>query len=200
MLLLLACTTEPPAATKPATAEVLVVGIHGMGDSPERFDGLWEPPSGFRELHPRGTQAYGAGWRWFPARREGPGDEEIAQAAEHIAGLIEAEGQKAVVYGFSQGGALTMALTVQHPELVERGIAIGGWLPESLYAEAPEGAPPLLVLHGEADSIVPLAPTAKAVEELQALGWSVELQTWPGIEHQVTGTMAATLDDAITGG
>ncbi len=121
MLLLLACTTEPPAATKPATAEVLVVGIHGMGDSPERFDGLWEPPSGFRELHPRGTQAYGAGWRWFPARREGPGDEEIAQAAEHIAGLIEAEGQKAVVYGFSQGGALTMALTVQHPELVERG-------------------------------------------------------------------------------
>lgn len=192
MLLLLACSQAPTPTPSRTTEGPLVLAIHGMGDSPAGFDQVWVPQDDYRELTPPGIYPYGNGYRWFNRRSEGLEDADIAAAAEHLAGLIP---DKAIVYGFSQGGALTMALVTNHPEKVERGIAVGGWLPPSLWTEAPADAPPLLVLHGEADPIVPYDDAA--VEGLRERGWHVETRTWPGVGHRIPPEMRATLDGAI---
>lgn len=189
MLLLLACSS-PPSPSGPQT----VLAIHGMGDSPDGFANVWVAQEGYSELTPAGLHPYGDGFRWFPSRREGLGDTDIAAAAAHLASLIP-EGDKAIVYGFSQGGALTMALTVNHPDKVERGIALGGWLPPGLHADPPKDAPGLLVLHGEADPIVPY--DQGTIDALRERGWAVETRTWPGVGHAVPLEMRATLDGAI---
>ena len=107
MLLLLACSQDPTPPPATPSEGPLVLAIHGMGDSPDGFERVWIPQDDYQELTPPGIHPYGNGYRWFNRRSEGLRDADIAAAAEHLAALIP---DKAIVYGFSQGGALTMTL------------------------------------------------------------------------------------------
>ncbi|MCB9792450.1 MAG: alpha/beta fold hydrolase [Alphaproteobacteria bacterium] len=180
----------------------LIVAMHGRGDAPERFARLFDPWEGpGRLLLPQAPFAYGPGWSWFTVSVR-DGDEaalaaSMRDAAERVEAMIlarRARGEKPVVVGFSQGGMLAATLAVTAPEHIAGAVAVGGWLPRSLWPEAAvEGMPPLSFFHGEADTVLPLGPTREAVAHLQGLGAPVDLKTWSEVGHAIPRDMQAAV-------
>jgi len=198
--------------TDPEQALPMVVAIHGLGDAPDNFrhllDGFSEP---CRVILPRGLDAVDVGWSWFPIRAADPDVEALAegieQAADRIAEGIEELRRtrptkgKPIITGFSQGGMLTFALAVHHPEVVGHAIAIGGWLPPPLMPEeAPTGRshPSIHALHGTADLAVAYEPTLLAVETLKERGFSVTLHSYEGVGHMINAEIQRDLFDQLS--
>lgn len=181
-----------------------VVALHGFGDRPEAFvhflDGT---PLRVRVIAPRALYVHEPGFDWF--RTPVNGDEEhLARAVEFAVGelvpWIEQRSTdprnvgKPVLLGFSQGGVLTFALALRHPDLFRAAIALGGRLPEQLWpTQAPGVAVPLLALHGSADLVVPIGPTRELVRHLAGLDHEVVFEEFPGVAHKVPAAMRQRL-------
>jgi len=182
----------------------MILAIHGLGDTPAHFAGVlrgFDRPA--RVILPRGLDAYGQGWSWFEYRAADNDPERLAAgiraAADRLAPAIEQLARERptvgapIVTGFSQGGMLSFALAVEHGELIAAALPIGGALPEPMQPEpiadetgAPPTVAPIHAFHGEADTRVPLAPTAAAVEQLRAAGFEASLRSYPGVGHTIS--------------
>ncbi|MCA9663634.1 MAG: alpha/beta fold hydrolase, partial [Myxococcales bacterium] len=180
---------------------------HGLGDRPENFAqlfrGLQRPT---RVILPAGLLPRDDGFSWFKIRartRDVDGlAKGIAEAADRMAEFIDVVTVdrptvgKPVITGFSQGGMLSFAVAMRHPDKIAAAFPISGWLPPPLWPEAgpPDvAAPPILALHGDADTVVPLPPTRKAVAKLRELGFPVVLQEYADVRHQITMEMRRLL-------
>ena len=173
----------------------LIVAIHGLGDRPDRFVGFvdaFDVPA--RIVLPRGLTAYGDGFSWFwfgngrDVARISSGVETAANRLANAIRVIVRERPtrgKAIVTGFSQGGMLSFALALLHPELVSAAYPMAGVVPPQLIAKMPDAGrfPPIIALHGEQDSVIRLADTRRSVAALKKRGLSVELKTYPGVQH-----------------
>jgi phospholipase/carboxylesterase len=186
----------------------MIVAIHGMGDRPESFlpafDGLHVKA---RVIAPRAPRKYGSGYSWFtyPPKSEASASQEILEAARLVAEAIRAWSRskptsgKAIVTGFSQGGFLTFTLAVHFPDDVGAAFPISGGLPSPLVPEKADAAaaPPIFAMHGDADTIVPIAMARTPVERLKSLGFRVELKEFPRVEHTVNAAMWGELEKRI---
>lgn len=184
----------------------LVIAIHGLGDRPESFAGLLSGADfKVRLIVPRGLAPYGGGYSWFPLQQALASDDVgqgILRAAAALAATIERVAAerptrgKAIVTGFSQGGALTFALALHHPRVVGAAFPMGGWVPPAVLpgagATAP-ASPALVALHGEDDRRVPIGPTRDAIAALDARGVKARLASYPGVGHTVSGEMRRDL-------
>lgn len=183
----------------------LVVVIHGLGDRAhaEWLAGLRVP---VRLVMPQAPTRYGGGFAWFEYRaRSAPPDElarGITRAAEQLARAIEVLERerptrgRPIVTGFSQGGMLSYALALAHPERIALALPVAAFLPEPLWprARAPGVRyPPIRALHGDADSLVPVDGARKLVAHLDALGFDAELGEHRGVEHTLTEAMEVEL-------
>lgn len=183
----------------------MIVAIHGLGDQPQRFVGVlagFERPA--RIIVPQGLDPYHDGFSWFPIRVADQDPEGIARGMRRAAGRLAAmltelgarhptQG-KPVVTGFSQGGMLSFALAVDHPQAIAAAVPLAGWLPPPMWpAAAPAGAPPIVALHGDADALLRIAPTREAVRHLKQVGFTVELHEYPGVRHTVSPAMRRQL-------
>ena len=189
----------------------MIVAIHGLGDDPRNFGHLFDEfTEDARLILPRGLdQTPGGGWSWFPFRARDPDVEAlsrgIASASDELAAAITVLVRdrktvgKPIVTGFSQGGMLSFALAVRHPELVAFALPVGGWLPPPLVPTTPAGkdAPPVRAFHGTDDPAVKFEPTRVGVEALKKLGWDVELHAYEGVGHVITPEIHRDLDDAL---
>ena len=186
----------------------LIVAIHGLGDKPERFQGLLRDlPFPARVVVPRAPDPWNAGWSWFPTRRTVADEERIVAAidrsARRVAALVAELARqhptrgKPVVLGFSQGGILSFVVALLHPDAVGLAIPLGGWLPDPLTPtrKAPAGSalPPIRALHGAVDRVLRVENTQKAVDHLSALGYDVTLTTFPDVGHRVPAPMRSEL-------
>lgn len=190
----------------------LVIAIHGLGDRPESFSGMMRQfPAKARVVLPQGISSWRDGWAWFETRaRDGKPDKlasEIREAAAKVDALSAAlmeqypDAGKPVVTGFSQGGMLSFALAVLHPEHVGISVPLGGWLPPSLIPNRAPGDTPLpkvVALHGTADNAVPFGPTKESVDALVAAGFPVELRPYPDVKHVVVAPMRAEMYALLT--
>lgn len=191
---------------KASQALPLVIMIHGMGDAPrlDWFRGADKITTPVRLIMPRAPLPYSGGFSWFTYRAAG-GDmarlaHGIAEAADTLARSIELLRRhrpsvgRAIVAGFSQGGMLSYALALRHPELVEFSHPISGLLPEQLW---PAGKPPatryprIAAVHGDRDELVPIAPARRLCAHLSKLGYDVSLREFAGVRHEVTNGMEA---------
>lgn len=225
----LACTPAPQVAAAPApdaptvparqpVARVVraqrgqggprVVVLHGYGATPEGILGLMDSYGGdARLLAPQAPTPAHDGWSWFPLSADvggpdglGPG---IAAAADDLAAWLVQEGvgpaEPAIVTGFSQGGMLSFALAVRHPELVALAVPLGGMLPPDLLPAGPPppGAPRIRAWHGGADRRVPTALARRTVAALAAAGWDAQLETIDGAGHTVPAQAVGGLHRAV---
>jgi phospholipase/carboxylesterase len=184
----------------------MVVAIHGRGDRPESFAGVLSSVDfKARVIVPRGLTPLQDGYTWLPAEAPLAGEvagQGLLRAADALAATLarlSAERPtrgKPLVTGFSQGGALSFALAVYHPEVVGAAFPLGGWVPLSIRPDASRAGsstPRIAALHGEDDMRVPLGPTREAVAALSALGVKASLQTYPGVGHTVSADMQRDL-------
>lgn len=230
LVLLLSCRSgEPPAPPASPSAETphqtqgsaleyveivrgeataplpIIVAVHGLGDTPEHFGGLFDAyPGPARIILPRAPTSYGQGFSWFSIDVDKLGGEEVAagvaKAADRLAAFLKEISAahpgsgKPVLTGFSQGGMLSFAVAVRHPEVIQEAIPLAGFLPAPLLpSEAPKDAVPIRAFHGAEDKLLPLSLARETVEALSGLGFTVELTEYPGVGHQLSAEMRRDL-------
>lgn len=138
------------------------------------------------------------GRQWFPIPSMDGSDESamlpsLTRSVDWLAGMIEKELRRAtltpssaLIFGFSQGAMVALHYSLAHDEPYAGIIACSGQLlePESL-KERVVSRPPVLLVHGDADSVVPFTRLQEAAEALSGEGFSVETHTSPGVEHGI---------------
>lgn len=193
-----------PISADETSALPMVVLIHGLGDRPRPGWVSHDAPPA-RYILPRAPLAHGSrpghGYSWFPYRIGDANpdlDGHIAATTGQLAEFLRevtarhATVGAAIVSGFSQGGILTYALALEHPELVSCAHPIAGVLPESLWPKSPikgPSKPPIRAAHGEADPIIPVAPTLAMASALRKRGFDLQVQTFAAVGHRVSPGM-----------
>jgi phospholipase/carboxylesterase len=103
--------------------------------------------------------------------------------------------QRVIVMGFSQGAAVSYALSLTQPDLMCGVVALAGFLlPVASHSErsreaakSKSAAPPkYLIIHSTDDDLVPIALAREARSELEARGASIEYHEYPGSGHKVS--------------
>jgi phospholipase/carboxylesterase len=186
----------------------LLLVIHGLGDKPDLG---WlhtidvDEHVKARMILPQAPTPRGNGFSWFDYRAASLDQvalaHNIAAIEERVAHMIDVlrkqrptRGSRVFVTGFSQGGMLSYALAVLHPQLIQFAMPISGMLPAALWPERPRGeawAPRTHALHGTSDTVVRTAIDVLLVEHLNKLGYSADLVPYEGVGHTLTREMSA---------
>jgi phospholipase/carboxylesterase len=180
----------------------LVVLCHGLGaDGHDLIDlaPYWEkslPGACFAAPDAPERNGMGPfGRQWFDLADRSPArlTAGVRRAAAHLDAFIDAElarlelpGTAYALMGFSQG-AMTALFTGLRRDPGPRGIlAFSGALiaPERLAAERANEAP-VLIVHGEEDTVLPVSLSRQAEQELRAEGVAVEALYVPGLGHGI---------------
>ncbi|WP_165190438.1 alpha/beta hydrolase [Caulobacter soli] len=102
-----------------------------------------------------------------------------AQLAAH--GLTE---DRLALVGFSQGTMMALHVGPRRAKALAGIIGYSGMLadPDALAAEGVT-KPPILLVHGDADEVLPVSALHQARERLDALGFEVDAHVSPGLGH-----------------
>jgi phospholipase/carboxylesterase len=189
-----------PAAGGAPTS--LVVFLHGFGaDGNDLLDigRQWArdlPRTAFVAPHaPDPCTGHPVGRQWFPLTMRDP--QEFArgaiQAAPGLNAFIDAELARyrldesaCALVGFSQGTMMALHVGPQRKRPLAALVGYSGLLadPEAL-RRGPVQKLPVLLIHGEADDLIPVSATLAAAEGLAAADIPVEWHISPGIPHGI---------------
>jgi phospholipase/carboxylesterase len=189
-----------PAAGGPATS--LIVLLHGLGaDGADLIElagplGQVMPHAAFvapDAPEPCDMAPYGR--QWFSLQSRAPAS--LAAGADRAAPVLAAfiEGELAArrldpsrlaLVGFSQGTMMALHLGLRQLPAPAAIVGFSGLLvaPERLAGEL-RGAPPVLLIHGTADEVVPFAMLDQALAGLRGAGIAPESLARPGLGHGI---------------
>ncbi|SME97867.1 phospholipase/carboxylesterase [Tistlia consotensis] len=189
-----------PASGGPARQ--LVVLLHGLGADGEDLIGLAPylaqalPEAAFAapdapfpcDMGPMGYQWFSLQIRdpeqlyWGAEGARGPIDRFLDAELDRL-GLTAAE---LALVGFSQGTMMALHTALRRPEPVAGIVGFSGALVEPLrLTKEIASRPPVLLVHGEADPVVPFQALAAAEQGLTALDVPVETLSRPGLAHSI---------------
>lgn len=119
----------------------------------------------------------------------------VRNAVEYMHKLPYVADQPVALVGFSRGAflAISVASSVSSVKAVVDFFGGGGGGTESLEQEV-QGLPPLLILHGDADRIVPVKFAHDLRDAVVTAGGEVEMHIYPGEGH---GLSEATMRDGL---
>lgn len=191
---------RPPASGGPARQ--LVVFLHGVG-----ADGrdLIELASHWARLlpdchfsAPNAPEPYDMapfGYQWFSLKDRSP--EALLAGVKRAQPLVEAfldaelarlglDDSRLALVGFSQGTMISLYLAPRRARALAGVVGYSGALlgRETLEAEL-KSRPPLLLVHGDQDPVVPVQALHAAVGALGAAGFAVEWHVSRGIGHGI---------------
>jgi predicted esterase len=185
---------------------VVVVAIHGLGDSPEAFLGwLRGIPVAARVISMRGIERYGPGFAWW---RPFADEARLAEAIDHAAATVRERVAPAlalprcgrpIVLGFSQGAMVSFALAARGTLDAGLVIPIGGRLPlENRGVNRPTGQRPVVrAMHGELDVRMPLSAARSTVSALAQAGMDASLRAFAGVAHEITAEVRDAVFDEV---
>lgn len=196
---------DVPVTIPPVKGPVthLVVMLHGYGADAQSFARISRMMtsrlSTAEVLIPDGFDPYeggASGRQWFS--RQGNLEAErparVAQAGQRLSAWLDAELQRRglladrlVVVGFSQGGMLAGWLALNRGQRPAAVVVMSGQVVQPAEAAPPARgrAAPVLVVHGEADRVIPVDVVDPGVQLLEAAGLKVTRRVWPGLGHGV---------------
>ncbi len=185
-----------------AAARQLVILLHGWGADGNDLIGLAPqmarvlPDAEFLSPHaPEPCEANPAGRQWFALHNQDPrlmleGAVAVAPSIDaYIDSALAARGlgdENLALVGFSQGTMMALYLGPRRARACAAIVGFSGRLVggETLAAET-RSRPPILLVHGESDPVVPVAALPAAVEGLTAAGLTVEWHRRPRVEHSI---------------
>lgn len=189
----------------------IVIALHGRGDTAEGFAGLAEQLGlPVRTVVARAPLRYGGrgGRQWF----ESGAPDEAAQVRARAAELVALADQLAArypgapapaLYGFSQGAVVALQAVADHPGRWSAVAALSGYLaaPDAEPVAGP--APPLLVVAGSRDGVIPAKRSWEAADRLEELGHRPERFAFDGphrVPPDVVARLAGLLRDHLLSG
>jgi phospholipase/carboxylesterase len=192
-----------------APAKSLVVFLHGYGaDGNDLIDigRAWQPAlpdTAFVSPHaPEPCAGAPHGRQWFPLTFRVPGERwrGVESARPALDAFLDAEltrhglgAERLALVGFSQGTMMALHAGLRRRAAPAAILGYSGLLvtPEG---EAPEAmkdavtaAPPVLLVHGDADQVVPPEALMFSVQGLGGLGVPVEFHMSRGLGHGIDG-------------
>lgn len=192
----------------------LVVFLHGFGAdgndliqlAPLLAESL--PEAAFVAPHaPYPNDMLGGGRQWFSFRADNLEDidEEVAETYGDFDRFLDAEivqagvpaGQVALV-GFSQGGITALQTALRRSEPLGAVAGLSTVLANAATLDsALRSRPPLLLLHGDLDAVVPVRYFREAVKVLDRHGVPVTAHELPGRGHEIDPEGAGYLRDFL---
>ncbi len=191
--------SREPASGKPARQ--LVIFLHGYGANGDDLIGLAPffaqalPDAAF--LAPNAPEACpGAynGYQWFGLTTITP--VEIANGVRRAAPVLDAyidgalkglglTSENLALIGFSQGTMMALERTMRKGDAVAI-VGFSGKIADTVSA-LPKDArhPPVLLVHGTADPVLPFASLGEAEHALKTAGFPVETLARPGLQHGI---------------
>jgi phospholipase/carboxylesterase len=204
-----------PARTRRDPREFLLVLCHGIGGdarqveplagalnsaAPHAVAFLPDAPQRLRRfllpLHGR---------QWFPLSKPRESQFLPCQTAAHALNArvdkeLAARGlspSQLVLGGFSQGAMVALMAGLMRPVAPRGIIAIAGALMAAEGKFAPISRPPVLLVHGDEDTIVPCARSEEAERRLRGAGLYVHLAILPGRDHAILAHAAPVAADFL---
>ena len=94
--------------------------------------------------------------------------------------------RKVALVGFSQGTMMALHVAPRRPEALAGAVGYSGMLAdaEALETEV-QTRPPLLLIHGDADPMVPFAALGQAQADFTRLGFNIATHTSRGLGHSI---------------
>jgi phospholipase/carboxylesterase len=165
--------------------------LHGWGSNAHDLLGIAPLIHGGQALVlcPQGPMAMQIGegqmgHGWFPISGGGPTDLAALEASvDRLAAFLDVllaqhavDPRKRVLMGFSQGGVMAYALALRDPARYAALVAMSSWLPEEVAAGIDASSSrvslPILITHGSADPMIPVARAQESNERLRGLGYA----------------------------
>jgi phospholipase/carboxylesterase len=187
----------PPARGK---ATHLVVLCHGYGADGNDLIGLapvWQralPTTAFAAPNaPERCAGSPSGYQWFPISRLDPHEmrKGVESASAALNDFLDAElkrldltDDRLALVGFSQGTMMSLAVGLSRPKKPACIVGYSGML-ASAPSAASQDAPPILLVHGEADPMIPVAALFEAAAALGRAGAAVQWHISSGVGHSI---------------
>ena len=190
---------NPVSGGKPRQVVILA---HGLGADGDDLIGL--APYFARVLpdalfvSPNAPFAYdmgGFGYQWFSYQDRAP--EPVLKGVRIAAPILDAfidrqlaetglGEDKLALVGFSQGTMMSMFVAPRRAKAIAGVVGFSGRLiaPETLAGEI-KSRPPITLINGDRDDLVPVSVQPEAVKTLKAVGVPVEAHIRPGLPHSI---------------
>jgi dienelactone hydrolase len=167
-----------------------VIALHGSGGMRESFAD--EPArllaaSGYAVFLLHYFERTGTAYAYEPTIRENfpAWMETISDATQYVGELHNVQKDRTALIGFSLGGYLALSVASRDPR-VKAVVEFCGGLPEELAGDCVQ-MPPTLILHGEADNIVPVAEARRVEQLMKQTNSAHEMKVYPGVGHFFSG-------------
>lgn len=191
--------TGPEMPAKNGTAKKLVIFLHGYGSNGDDLIGLAPlMRDALPDVHflspnaPAPCGMGGPGYEWFqlmdrsaPARLQGTQeaapilDAYITEQRERF-GLADAD---IALVGFSQGTMMALHVAPRRAQPLAGVVGFSGMLSGGV--EGIRSQPPICLIHGEWDDVVPFDAMAMAAMSLREAGLPVETHARPHLPHSI---------------
>ncbi len=189
-----------PASGRPAKG--LVVFLHGYGADGNDLIELGRhfardlPDIAFVAPHATEPCAMSPGGRqWFPLTMRDPAEvpRGVARAAPVLDAFLSQElgrmrlpASALALVGFSQGTMMALDVGLARRPAIAAIVGFSGLLarPDTL-AAAPRPSPPVVLVHGDQDDVLPVEYLPMACEALAAAEIPVEWHIAPGLSHGI---------------
>lgn len=197
----------PRIEPRSGTAKQLVVFLHGYGaDGNDLIEigRAWQgllPSAAFVSPHaPQPCGQAPVGREWFPLTFRDPDERWIGvnQAAPALDAFLDAELQRRnlppqalALVGFSQGTMMALHVGLRRAVAPAAIVGYSGMLvvPETVdpdaFAAEITSRPPVLLVHGDEDQLIPVQALMHAAQGLAALEVPAEWHISPGIGHGI---------------
>lgn len=184
------CLVNTPEGYDGTEPFPLLLGLHGVGGTPEGFMRLWNVAREFPCIMavpqapcPFDTgEGMGYSWfeDWFP----------MTSSREYVLAVLDSLKARynvgeVYLFGYSQGAGMALMTGLHAPERFSGIAPFSGWLPEEVTDQEIEAAAglPVRIVHGEQDGAVIFDNAIHAVSVLAAHGCDVRLLPFQG-EHR----------------
>lgn len=195
----------PRRAAQSGRADSLVIFLHGYGADGNDLIGLGEALAphlpGTVFLSPNAPERCANnpfGYQWFPIpwldgsskeASEQSRQQSIALLNAYLDEVVETEGidpEHTFLFGFSQGTMMSLHVAPRRQKAYAGVVGFSGRLlePEKLAVEA-VSKPPVILVHGDADEMVPFASLGLAADALDAAGFDVYTHVSEGMGHGI---------------